>query len=72
MESYKILAAWGRGVRIEEEWSSKQGLEEEKGEEQEVVDMIESQNASAMDESQNKKRKQFSVYLEEGLEQPSL
>ena len=70
VESYKILAAWDRGVRTEEEWLSEQGQEEEKGEEQEMQCMIETDRA--VEESQNKKRKQISVYLEEGLEQPSL
>ena len=70
VESYKILAAWDRGVRTEEEWLSEQGLEEEKGEEQEMQCMIETDRA--VEESQNMKRKQNSVYLEEGLEQPSL
>ena len=70
VESYKILAAWDRGVRTEEEWLSEQGQEEEKGEEQEMQFRIETDKA--VEEYQNKKRKQFSVYLEEGFEQPSL
>ena len=40
VESYKILAAWDRGVRTEEEWLREQGLEEAKGEEQELQFMI--------------------------------
>ena len=57
-------------MRTEEEWLSEQGQEEEKGKEQEMQFMIETDKA--VEESQNKKRKQFSVYLEEGFEQPSL
>ena len=43
MESYKILAAWDKGVRTEEEWLRDQELEVEKGEqeEQELQFMLE-------------------------------
>ena len=42
MESSKILAAWDKGVRTEEEWLRDQGMEEEKGEqaEQELQFML--------------------------------
>ena len=71
VESYKILAAWDKGVRTDEEWLADQGMEEEKGEEeeQELQFMLETETEEDI-EMQNKKRKQFDVYLEEGFEQP--
>ena len=69
MESYKILAAWDRGVRTEEEWLADQGMEEEKGEEQELQLMLETETEEDI-QMQNRKRKQFVVYFEEGFEQP--
>ena len=69
VESYKILAAWDKGVRTEEEWLEEQGVEEEKGEEQEIQFMLETETEPDI-EMQNKKRKQNSVYLEVGFEQP--
>ena len=50
VKSYEILAKWEKGVRSEEEWLADQGVEECKDGE-----MQESQN------SQNKKRKTYSV-----------
>ena len=66
VESYKILAAWDKGVRTEEEWLRDQGLEEgkecEMEEEEDVLLDIYTDN-----EDQNKKkRKQMTVILEEG------
>ena len=71
VESYKILAAWDKSVRTEEEWLANQGMEKEKGdqEEQELQFMLETETEEDI-EMQNKKRKQFDVYLEEGFEQP--
>ena len=58
-------------MRTEEEWLRDQGMEEEKGsepeEEEELQFMLETDTEI---ELQNKKRKQFNVYLEEGIEQP--
>ena len=58
-------------MRTEEEWLRDQGMEEEKGgkpeEEQEKEFMLETDTDVKL---QNKKRKQFNVYLEEGIEQP--
>jgi len=71
VESYRILAAWDKGVRTEEEWLRDQGMEEDKGgepeEEEEMQFMLETDTDVEM---QNKKRKQLSVYLEEGFQQP--
>ena len=71
VESYKILAAWDQGVRTEEEWLRDHGVEEEKGgepvEEEEMQFMLEADTGI---ELQNKKRKQFNVYLEKGIEHP--
>ena len=69
VESYKILAGWDKGLRTEEEWLEEQGVEEEKGEEQEIQFMLETETEPDI-EMQNKKRKQNSVYLEVGFEQP--
>ena len=72
MESYKILAAWDKGVRTEEEWLRDQGLEEgkecEMDEEEEVLLDICTDN----DDQNKKKRKQMTVILEEGGAQPPL
>ena len=69
VESYKILAAWDKGVRTEEKWLRDQGMEESKGEvEEEFMLDIYTDN-----EDQNKKkRKQMTVILEEGGPQPPL
>ena len=59
-------------MRTEEEWLRDQGMEEEKGGEPEEEQEIESTQETDTDvELQNKKKKQFSVYLEEGIELPS-
>ena len=72
VESYKILAAWDKGVRTEEEWMRDQGIEEgklcEMDEEEEVLLDIYTYN----DDQNNKKRKQMTVILEEGGTQPPL
>ena len=68
VESYKILAGWDWGVRTEEEWLEAQGVEEEKEEEEELQFMLETEKPDI--EILNKKRKQKSVYLEVGFEQP--
>ena len=69
-ESYKILAVWDKGVRTEEEWLREQGVDEEKGEQeqQELQFMLETETEPDI-EMQNKKRTQNSVYLEAGFEQ---
>ena len=73
VESYKILAAWDKGVRTEEEWLRDQGMEEGKGEEEEEF-MLDTHTDTEFDrEDQNKKkRKQMTVILEEGGTQPPL
>ena len=68
VESYRILAAWDKGVRTEEEWLRDEGMEEEKGDEPEEIQFMLETDTEI--ELQNKKRKQFNVYLEEGIEQP--
>ena len=72
VESYKILAAWNKGVRTEEEWDMDQGMEEgkqcEMDEEEEVLLDIYTDN----DDQNKKKRKQMTVILEEGGTQPPL
>ena len=69
MESYKVLAAWDKGVRTEEEWLRDQGLEEGKGEaeEQELQFMLDIYTYTEFDsaEQSKKKRKQLCVILEE-------
>jgi len=71
VESYRILAAWDKGVRTEEEWLRDQGMEEEKGVEPEEQEGMQFMLETDTDvEMQNKKRKQLSVYLEEGFQQP--
>ena len=71
VESYRILAAWDKGVRTEEEWLRDQGMEEEKGVEPEEQEGLQFMLETDTDvEVQNKKRKQLSVYLEEGFQQP--
>ena len=40
VESYKILAAWDKGVRTEEEWARDQGMEEGKGQGEEELSLI--------------------------------
>ena len=41
VKSYKILGAWDKGVRTEVEWARDQGVEEEKGgDEQELQFML--------------------------------
>ena len=66
VENYKILAAWDRGVKTEEQWLREEGVEEEKGGEQEMQCILEADDAIEM---QNNKRIQCDVYLEEGIEQ---
>ena len=68
VESYKILAAWDKGVRIEEEWLRDQGMEEGTGEGEEEEFMLDIDTDTEFDrEDQNKKkRKQMTVILEEG------
>ena len=68
LESYQILAAWDKGVRTEAGWLRDQGMEEEKGGEPEEIQFMLETDTDV--EVQNKKRKQLSVYLEEGFQQP--
>ena len=70
MESYKILAAWDKGVRTEEEWLAEQGMQEEKETEMEhTMDMVEEIIEGLEEELKNKKRKQSNVYSELGVAQ---
>ena len=70
VESYKILAAWDKGVRTEEEWLAEQGVQEEKEVEMEhTLDMVEEIIEGLEEELKNKKRKQSNVYSELGVAQ---
>ena len=65
VESYRILAAWDKGVRTEEEWLRDQGLEEGKGEEEEFMLDIYTDTEFDTKDQNKKKRKQMTVILEE-------
>ena len=71
VESYKILAAWDKGVRTEEEWLRDQGMEEETGgeDEQELQFMLELDTDVDIEEQNKQKRKPLCVILEEGGQQ---
>ena len=71
VESYKILSAWDKGVRTEEEWDRDQGMEEGKGEEEFMLDIY-TDTEFDNEEQNKKKRKQMTVILEEGGPQPPL
>ena len=64
VESYKILAAWDKGVKTEEEWLRDQGMEEGK-EGEELQFMLDVDLDVDREEENKKKRKQMTVILEE-------